>query len=299
MQTTLKRLIKLTAGYSLVTLIGPLFTILLFPLYTRVLEPADYGIVEKALTFHSLLSIFVTMGMDQALSAYFFTGDQAFRRNLVTTAVISVSVVSIVIAVLVALFANKIAQILFQSVEYSTLVYLIALLLISAPLYGLTASALRLNMGIKLVNTLGFSYLLSFVTCNIIFVLILRWNATGIVAANAIANLLSASVGLYLIYKPLLGRFSLSIARSLAISGFGLIPGVLGSVMLANIDHLLPVKPYVTNSEIALYGIVNNHWHQSALCKTTARLNDGGLLLLTCLINQMQRASSHESSNIL
>jgi len=45
LRQTLARVIRLTAGYSLVTLLGPVFTVVLTPLYTRLLVPADYGVV--------------------------------------------------------------------------------------------------------------------------------------------------------------------------------------------------------------------------------------------------------------
>ena len=43
MRQTMKRFTKLAAGYSSVTLLGPVVTILLVPLCTRLLEPTGYG----------------------------------------------------------------------------------------------------------------------------------------------------------------------------------------------------------------------------------------------------------------
>lgn len=90
MRATLTRLARMTASYSLVTLLGPLFTVVLTPLYTRVLSPADYGVVDVALTLSMLLNLLATLGLDQALSAHFFDGESAYQRNLVTTAVLCV-----------------------------------------------------------------------------------------------------------------------------------------------------------------------------------------------------------------
>jgi hypothetical protein len=42
----LRQLARLMAGYSLALFVGPIFTILLTPLYTRVLSPADYAVLD-------------------------------------------------------------------------------------------------------------------------------------------------------------------------------------------------------------------------------------------------------------
>ena len=72
MRAILPRLVRLSAGYSLVTLAGPVLTILLTPLYTRVLSPADYGVVEAATTVSAFVNTLVLFAMDQALNAHFF-----------------------------------------------------------------------------------------------------------------------------------------------------------------------------------------------------------------------------------
>ena len=181
MQTTLKRLAKLTAGYSLVTLVGPLFTILLTPLYTRVLTPADYGVVEVALTFSALLSVFALGGMDQALSAYFFDGDETFRRNLVTTTLACVCVAGLLLGLLMFAFAHTLAEIFFKTETRYLIFQLLAINMVSSPVYSVIAAALRLRMGVRRVNVLGLAQLFTNVACNIVFVLFLHLRATGIV----------------------------------------------------------------------------------------------------------------------
>lgn len=85
MRSTLKHLVKLTAGYSPVTLIGPLSLIFLTPLYTRVLTPADYGVVDVVLTMVTLITTVVNLGLDQALNAFFYDGDLNYQKKLVTS----------------------------------------------------------------------------------------------------------------------------------------------------------------------------------------------------------------------
>ena len=256
MRTTLKRLVRLSVGYSLVTLIGPLFTLFLTPLYTRVLTPADYGVVDVALTLGSFLSIFVMLGMDQALAAHFFEGDEARKRNLVTTAVLYVITAGLLISGLVFWMAEPLALLLFKDPARRVTLQLLSLLALFAPLYGVLGAALRLRMGVRRVNALGLAYLFSSIGLNILFVLILGMKATGIITANVLANAIGAAVGLALVWKPLRGHFEMGLLKPVLASGLGLLPGALGYIVLANIDRLL-LTQYVSPSEIGLYAIAN------------------------------------------
>ncbi len=256
MRDTLKRLMKLTAGYSLVTLIGPLFTILLTPLYTRVLEPADYGVVDIALTLGGLLSIFVMLGMDQALAAHFFDGDDQSKRDMVTTAVLYVIGSGLVICTAVFLFAEPLAVLLYADPTRRITIQLLSLYALFAPLYGVLGAALRLRMGVRRVNLLGLSYLFSFVGLNVLFVLFFQMKATGIIAANVLTNITGAAVGLALVWRPLRGQFRVTLLAQVLQSGLKILPGMLGYVALASIDRLL-LTQYVNAQDIGLYSIAN------------------------------------------
>ncbi len=158
MRETLKRLAKLTAGYSLVTLIGPLFTILLTPLYTRVLTPADYGVVDVALTLSSFIVTLCIFSIDQAMANRFHApsnDDSNYQRRLVTSAVTTVALFGLCTGVFINLSATPIAIFLFGDPYRDTLIRLIGIQILFAPIYAITVMALRMRMGIKRVNALG------------------------------------------------------------------------------------------------------------------------------------------------
>ncbi len=254
MRPTLKRLARLTAGYSLVTLAGPLLTILLTPLYTRVLSPADYGVVDVALTLAGLVSILVMLGMDQALSAFFFDGDATYQRNLVTTAILCVGALGVALGAGLAVVAAPLAQLLFKDVGRSHIIYLLTANVVSVPVYSVIAAALRLQMGVKRVNVLGLSFLAATVASNVVLVLVFRLQATGVVTANVLANLCACGVALALARQSLRGTFSPALLRPLARAGVGLLPGAFSLLLLMNVDRLL-LTQFVSQSDIGLYAI--------------------------------------------
>jgi len=261
MRETLKRLARFTAGYSLSALIGPLFTLLLTPLYTRALEPADYGVVDVLMTLSALLVAISMLGMDQALSAHFFDkGDSpeadAWRRNLTTTALMVVTGVAIVAALGLALFAEPLAAQLFHDPARRVTVLLVAVNVAFLPVYNLTIHALRLRMQIARANAVSLTYLFTLIAAAVTMVLGLRMRATGIVAANALASVAASVVGIVLAAGPLRGRPSPALGRSLLGVGIGVLPGALGMLVFNNVDRLL-LTQFVSPADLGLYSIAN------------------------------------------
>jgi O-antigen/teichoic acid export membrane protein len=256
MRDTLKRFTRMTVGYSLVTLLGPLFTILLTPLYTRVLTPADYGVVDVALTLGALISVFAIFGVDQALSAYFFDGPASFQRSLVTTGILLVGLIGASLGSVLALSATSVAEFLFKDPARRYIVYLLAIGLVSGPIYGVIVAGLRLQMGVRRVNILALSSLFSTIFTTVLFVLILQLKATGIVAANVVAGVWNCCFGLWIGLRTLRGRVQSHLMKPLMRTGASLLPGALGYLLLANVDRLL-LTQYVSQTDIGLYSIAN------------------------------------------
>jgi O-antigen/teichoic acid export membrane protein len=256
MQQTLKRLARMTAGYSLVTLIGPVFTILLTPLYTRVLSPADYGVLDVAGAFASFAGILTVIGIDQALNALFFDGGETYQRNLVTTAVICVTVCSSLVAVFYIVTGASLAVWFFKDIGRVYIFYLYAVGSLSGSTVAVISAALRLRMGVKRVNVLAATSLFTNVAATIVMVLILRLKVTGIVAANVIASIITCSMGLALAYRPLRGSFSPPLVKPLVRTGLTLVPAVASGLALAVADRLLLVW-YVSQTDLGLYSIAN------------------------------------------
>jgi O-antigen/teichoic acid export membrane protein len=256
MRQTLKQFVRLMAGYSPVTLLAPLFTILLTPLYTRVLDPADYGVVDVATTLFALISTFVMLGIDQALNAHFFDGDSQRQSNLVTTAILYVATAGIVVGVIVSLAAVPLAQLLFKDPARSLIIYLLSFSMISSSVYAIINTALRLRMNVKYVNTLGLTYLFMTIASNVLFVIVLGFKATGIIATITLTNFVTCVVGLLLIYRTLRGRFSRNLLTPLLRTGLGLLPATISTLLLMSADRLL-LTQYVSQNDIGLYSIAN------------------------------------------
>lgn len=100
---SLKRLVGQTAIYGLPTIAGRVLNYLLVPLYTRVFEPAEYGVVTELYAYVALLYVLLGYGMETAFFRYSKTGEDG--KTFFSTSLLSLTI-STGIFLLIALFAS-------------------------------------------------------------------------------------------------------------------------------------------------------------------------------------------------
>src|SRR5436305_693926 len=102
----LKELVRHSAIYGLGSIVSRVLAVLLLPLYTRYLSPADYGMIETINALSAVLTALVAQGMKSAFFRFYFDSAELEGRLLVVrtafwyvlAASTSVSVVGIVLA---------------------------------------------------------------------------------------------------------------------------------------------------------------------------------------------------------
>ena len=68
LRSNFRQLIRTTLGYSMNTLVGPIFTLLLTPLYTRVLGIDNYGVIGVLTPLGVLMFGFSLLQLSRARS---------------------------------------------------------------------------------------------------------------------------------------------------------------------------------------------------------------------------------------
>jgi O-antigen/teichoic acid export membrane protein len=103
----IKKLAGETALYGLSSILGRFLNVMLVPLYTRTLDPGEYGIVTDLYAISAFLIIIYSYRME---SAFFrFGTPKADREKTFSTALISLLISTAIITGLLFLFAQPIA----------------------------------------------------------------------------------------------------------------------------------------------------------------------------------------------
>jgi O-antigen/teichoic acid export membrane protein len=140
---SIKKLAGQTAVYGLSSIIGRLLYFFLTPLYTRVFDKSDYGVMTDLFAFIGILFIFYTYRMETAYFRY-ASDHESLRNKTFDTAILSVGIPAMLWSVLIFLGADSIAE-WFRYPEYAYIIQICAGILFLDALAELPLSRLRLE----------------------------------------------------------------------------------------------------------------------------------------------------------
>lgn len=103
----IKKLAGQTAIYGLSSIIGRLLNYLLVPLYTRIFDPAAYGVVSEFYAYVTFLIVLYTYGME---TAYFhFSSKKENTLNVYSNSLSTLTFSSVILSSILILFSQSIA----------------------------------------------------------------------------------------------------------------------------------------------------------------------------------------------
>ncbi len=253
----LLQLTRLTAGYSLATLAGPLFAVVLTPLYMHALTPADYAILDTTLTIGILTLTAATLGLNAAPAVFFYDGGERHGRAVVATA----AVVGVAWATLVGLglaaAAYPLASYALGGAERAVLIRLSALNLPFAVLYSVIQAALRLRLAVRRSNALALCFIALSPALNLLLVLGFGMGVLGVQIAGVITSVAVTALGLALTARDCWARPDPALAWPLVRAGLPFIPNALAFWSLAYLDRLLLPLFHVALDNRGLYAVAN------------------------------------------
>src|SRR3954467_2923097 len=116
MTSYLRRLLRTGAAYQLPDAVSKVIALVLLPVYTNHLTPADYGTAELLLTTIILVSIVLRLGLGEALVRFHFDdADPERRRAIARTATGTLFIATTVAALAVAALAGPISTALLDA----------------------------------------------------------------------------------------------------------------------------------------------------------------------------------------
>ncbi len=256
MHQMLKRLAKMVGGYGAVQWAGPLLSFIFTPIITRILTPSDYGIADYVMTIGSALGTFGLFAIPQALAAHYNDHpDEQWHRRLTGSALTLVWLIGVPVGLALVLFAPQVSDQAFGNRDYTLLFQLAggsvffgacATLLTAASQAGLHV---RWGMLFSLVTIAGVVF------SNVLFIIVLRLGALGMVLTAITPSVFVSIVALYTmrrsIARPVWGAMGLLLR-----SGAILLPTVMAGWALMVVDRLFLVR-YITTDALGHYAIAN------------------------------------------
>ncbi len=217
-----KKLFKQTFIYGLATVLPRVLSVILVPLYVKVLLPEEYGIYSTLMAFLILGNVLLSYGMETAFFR-FVTKDASKQKIVQSTTLTSLTISTLIFLGITLLFRNFIAEISDFKPEYVTYGLLILALdaLVVLPFVWFRAN----EKPIKYATIKIFNVVINLVF-NLFFLLLLPklaesssywsslWFPENKVAYVFIANLIASAVTL-LMLLPLYAKIGFGFSKSI------------------------------------------------------------------------------------
>jgi O-antigen/teichoic acid export membrane protein len=229
---------KHSSTYGLGSIVNRGAGLILLPVYTHVLTPAEFGLNALVVLSTEVVAVPLGMGLGHALIRFYVDArDDSERNSVAATAFLSFCALAGLFALLSYSAAYAACMVLFGNAEHRTLFALGFLALIFTALFNMELQYIRAQKNSRLYLALSAAKAALFILFNLYLVVILRLGVIGIVLGTLIS---SAALSLFILVDILRRtglRFSTHRLSAMARFGLPTVPAVLLDTALSATDR--------------------------------------------------------------
>ena len=251
----LKQLAKHSAIYGLGTLVSRIIAVLLLPVYTRFLTPADYGAIETLVAGTAILVTLLRAGTRTAFFRFYFDSPEPADRLLVLRTSFWFTMASSTVGLVTGLvFAAPISQGLFATDERTDLVRAAFVSLWALMNYEQLTSLFRVEQRSVSYVLATLANLVITVGATIVLVVVLELGAVGVIVGS-FTGTLAVWTALLAYRREQLGlQFDMALFRRMEHFGLPLVPSGLALWAVNFSDRFFLVK-LAGAAETGLYSV--------------------------------------------
>ena len=250
-----KVVVRHSAIYGLANVMDRAVGFIMIPVYTRFLTPADYGTLELIYMTTTLISLVVGMGIESAVSRFYFDyKDDKSRGLVVSTATLGYGAFAAAIVALLFPFSGQMAAQILESSDQSVW-FQIALITLGVNfVLPISQAFLRVRQQSTFLMVTQVARTALTLGLNVYFVVVLEMAVTGILLASLItASLFTVVLTAYTLSRTGL-RMKWSLLMQMAKFGLPLIPSNIAAYIVQASDRYF-VKEYASMSMTGIYSI--------------------------------------------
>jgi|KBSSwiStaDraftv2_1062776.scaffolds.fasta_scaffold10514_4 O-antigen/teichoic acid export membrane protein len=258
----MKKLIKQLAGesivYGLSGIINKFISVFLVPLYTRILLPSDYGVLNLVNTTFYFVAIFVVFALDNSAARWFYDSDNTEeRKKPIATWFWVQLIISVFICLLFIGLSTPLSKLILGK-NLPLLLIIPSVTIVSSVLPTIVWNWLRLRRKVWLTVTLSTSSAILTIGLNVLFTIVLKQGIKGILLATLISNSIYSVAASLLMWRWLSPKFfSVEVLKGMLRFALPLLPTALAFWIL-NSSASFFIKYYHSNEEVGLFSIASS-----------------------------------------
>jgi O-antigen/teichoic acid export membrane protein len=250
----LKKLFKESLVYGLSRYIGKFIGIFLLPLYTAVLQPSDYGILDLLGTITIVSTFLIISGTDTALGYFYYRKEYAYeKKEMVSSSLWLRIFFSLTVFIIIALLSKNISLLIFGR-DYSLFIIITGLTIVFSSIYSFLFDLLRFEVRPWMYSIISTAVILIQILLNIYFVLILSEGVKGVLIANVIGYFIFFIITIVYVFKKYGMKLSKKWIKRIFNYGFPLIGTGIAVWVLSSTDRYF-LAHYTDLSSVGIYAV--------------------------------------------
>lgn len=185
----LRQFSKDTLLYGLGKGIKKFIGLLLLPLYTRALSPAEFGIIDSLGALLFFMSVFFTLGLDSSTSYFYFKEQNEEGRGKILFTAFVLRLLAVIPATILSFFSHPISKFMFGSEQYAGAVLITFLLIPANIIMSEQELIYRFNRKAWNYNLITISKSLCNIAGGILLVVQLKWSVLGAQLASLFSTI--------------------------------------------------------------------------------------------------------------
>ncbi len=179
--------------YGLSNILNRIVSLILLPVYTHYLTPADYGLMDLLYFTTAFIGIVLEMGINSAVSRFYFESEDQKKRNLIiSTAFYGFGVGSTVIVLIFIGGSRFLTELIFKESAYTHLM-IVALAGLALEVYIQAAyTYIRVQQRSHVLMIISVIRLIMQLSLNILFLVYFEMGVLGILLGTLISNFVLA-----------------------------------------------------------------------------------------------------------
>lgn len=251
----LRRVVRDSAIYGVAQVLVRGLSIVLLPLFTRVLSPTEYGVLDILTVFASLASVAValeiTQGMARSLADASDEGDKA---GYTSTAFWFAASAYGAFGALALLTAPWVSNLLLGSPAYALVVRVATIAICANGMFSVAQNQLRWQLQPARYSLSSVVYTSVSLTLALVLVVALHWGVSGILAGQIGGAAVGTGLAIWFArgrYRRLLDREKL---REMLRFSLPLVPSGIGVFATLYVDRIA-IKHLMTLADVGVFGV--------------------------------------------
>jgi len=241
--------------YTIPTIFTRGLSLLLVPLYTRVLSPTDYGSLDLLMVFASIVNLTVALEVSQGLARYYsIESDVESKVDYASSAFWFTLFCYSIFAVFALVYSEGLAEVVIGRKGVVTVFRIGILYVLINGIFYFIQNQFRWESRSKRYATVSMLVTSTTASVAIFFVFVLRWALEGLLLGMLVGLMVGVVYGLWYLRDSFQFRFKSACLRTMLLFSAPLVPSGIAVFISAYIDRLM-INHYLTTDAVGIYGI--------------------------------------------